>query len=239
MAITVRANATVLNQAKPGVATDFDITTTGNVIAGDHVYIGVCGWQGGGTNGALIASIADDQGGSWSQIATIRRTANNHVASLWRGTGASGGAALTATLTYDETGAAGQHTAIIVSVGGMATAAVDDFATNEDSSGSTMTSGSITTTVNDALVLAFGFALDNNPNSLSTPTGYTLIGENEASYESCSFVYKILSSTATESATWTLGGTSPNPLSIIADFEGTSSGGGGGATQTLTLLGIG
>lgn len=226
MAIVLQANNNSIYQLKPGTASSFFLTTDGDAPAGGHAYLTVNGWQGGGTNGALINDVQDDQGGTWAQIATIRRTANNHVLSLWRGTGFSGGAPLTAELFYDEDGAAGNHSAAIVTATGMLAAAADDVDTAENSSGSTATSATLVTTVADTLAFAVMFPVDNEGNSISVPSGWTLLEEDEANFATFSFVYRILSATNPSlSAVWTLGGTSSNPLSIIAAFAGSSGGG--------------
>jgi hypothetical protein len=240
MAITLRSNANKVTHVKAGVEASFDITTSGTVIAGDHVYVAVAGWQGNFAAGALIANIADNQGGTWVEVFRRRSTGNNHVVALWRGTGVSGGAPLTASLGYDDQGNAGTWSAAIVSAAGMAAAAVHAGNTNENASGTTITTATIATTVADTLVFAFAHAVDNGTNSISTPSGWTLLQENEAS-EPFSLVYQILSATAGSlSATWTTGGTLVTPISIIAAFEGTSGGGGvGGSPHSQLTLGVG
>lgn len=235
---TLRANFQQDTHSKGGVETDYDIVTNGNVVAGDHAYIFVFGWQG--PTGAVISGIADDQGGTWALITGITGQ-NNHRIAIWRGTGMSGGAPLTATLTFADPGTAGTFTTLIGSVEGMATAAADVFDSDEDADGSSCDTDTITTTVADTLIFAATFAIDNEPNTISTPTGWTLVDEKEGAFNAFSVVYRQESATGSFSATWNFGGTANNPLWAYAAFE-TDGGGGGPVTLlkgTISLLGVG
>lgn len=235
---TIRGNKQQDTHSKGGVETDYDISTNGNVEAGDHAYIFIFGWQG--PTGAVISGIEDDQGGTWELITGFTGE-NFHRIAIWRGTGMSGGATLTATLTFADPGTAGTFTTLFFSVEGMASAAANVADSEEEVDGSSCSTDSIITTAADTLIFAATFAIDNEPNSISTPAGWTLLDEKEAAFNAFSVVYREESATGTFSATWNFGGTANNPSWAFAAFE-TTGGGGGPVTLlkgTMSLLGVG
>jgi hypothetical protein len=238
--MALRANIQKTSYAKSGVAVSFPITSNGNFVAGDHGYILVLGWQG--ATGAAISGITDDQGGTWAKVTDGVTTAeilgaNNHRIGLWRGTGFSGGASLTADIAFTDQGTAGFFTAYIVSASSMVAAAANDVDTAENGNGTTITTDTITTTAATTLIFAGTYAIDNGSGAINVPTGWTGLSETEGS-ENSSFVYREEVSTGSFSAVWTTANTCTAPISVIAAFE-VSGGGAPPSSRLLSLLGVG
>ena len=182
-------------------------------------------------------------GATWSQVADsgFANGSGFHKAVLWKGENATGGAT---TVTLTSGNSTGNYIAWSVSeYSGILTSASQDQTVTAISTTAVTTSASGstgTTTQADELVVACGSFSENDVNlNITTPTtGYTnRARENDAStIQGQDFSDKIVSSTGTQSASWTHDSAITGV--IVATFKA-SAGGGGATVHNLSLMGVG
>lgn len=204
------------------------LTTNDNVPASSTLFVLVVGWQGAGNPAYVTVRDAASGGGTaYTKDAEIRNPSGEHVISLWRLSNVGAGAPLSAYISAVTLGTAGVWRAALVAASGVKLAApVVDADQNSDAA-EDPTSATVTATASGQLGLAGLYPVDYF-SAVTTPTGWTLIANSEAS-EAWNLVYQITTGAGGYSAQWGRS-SAPGPgLMTIAIYD--VEGGGGGTAN--------
>lgn len=212
-------------------------TTTGNTI-----LVTISTWNDAQAN--IVSSVTDSKGNTYTQDqASVKQTGTHTREYLYRSSNITGGASHTITVNY--TGASNNYAAwAAIEVSGQTNSTPLDQATNT-SSNSAVTDAAIgptgTTTQNDEIVVAgCGVDAPNSNIAIGTATtGYTaILTEQDAlSYIGAQWAYKIISTTGTQSATWSHSNTSQAGWgAVIGTYKAEVS---AVVTRLLLQLGVG
>ena len=175
--------------ASVSIAFDVDVTAGNAVLVGANSYY---------NNTIENGDITDGLGNTYTEQIEIRDGTHFESAAVYAALNITGGAC---TVTLDSGATSDWMNLGITEVSGLATSSAGDGSNSGDGNSTTAASGSVTPTTSGIAIAALG---SNTSDSISTPSGFTLIYENEIpSYYPCSFAYAIYAS-GNQSATWTI-----------------------------------
>lgn len=198
-----------------GASVNPTLAYSGNVVAGNILVagarIGV---------GALYTGFTDSQGNTWTTVENFTDLNSLTHVTAW----AIAGSSAANTVTMNNAG--GSQRWIIGEYDSAGQTISLDQHTHATGNGSTLDSGSVTTTVATELIV--GFAHDNNAFTLTPGGTYT---ERQEVSTRISLEDKTVSSTGSYSTDWTIA-SSDNWAASIMTLSGTGGGGGGGATYS-------
>jgi hypothetical protein len=210
------------------------VAFTSNVVA-NNLLVACCSNNNGG--GIGTSAVTDSQGNTWTRVSSAANVLGVSTAIFWAVAGSS--AADTVTLTV---GAGEFPTLAIFEVGITTAPASFDVQSSGTAGGGSAFATGTTGTLAKADEIAFACSSHNG--GTATPTvdsGFTLASagaglETNSANEPIASAYKVLSATTGTGCTftWTTGAWA----ACVATFKD-ASGGGGGSTPKLMLLGVG